>query len=249
MQDGSAMHRFFIPKDQIERDKITITGEPLHQIGFVLRLKPADRIIVLDNSGWEFEVEIERITKEQVNGKVVSKKPGQGEPSIKITLYQAQLKSDKFELVLQKGVELGVTAFIPFVSERCVTRKESASKIERWGKIIQEAAEQSERLVLPVLRPLISFEEACRSVKQPALLLWEEERSVSLKQTLQNPPFKDAAELSLFVGPEGGFPESEKKLAEQNGIVIASLGHRILRAETAGLAAISAILYEKGEMG
>jgi 16S rRNA (uracil1498-N3)-methyltransferase len=243
------MHRFFIPKDWFEQDNVTITGEPLRQIGYVLRLKPTDRIIALDNSGWEFEVEIERITKEQVKGKVVSRKPGQGEPGIKITLYQALLKSDKFELVLQKGVELGITAFIPFISERCITRKESASKIERWGKIIQEAAEQSERLILPVLRPLISFEEACQSVKQPALLLWEEEKCGSLKQTLQNPPFKDAAELSLFVGPEGGFPESGKKLAEENGIAIASLGHRILRAETASLAAISAILYEKGEMG
>jgi 16S rRNA (uracil1498-N3)-methyltransferase len=243
------MHRFFIPKDWIQQNEVTFTGEPLHQIGYVLRLKPLDRIIVLDNSGWEFEVEIERITKEQAKGKVINKKPGQEEPHIKITLYQALLKSDKFELVLQKGAELGVTAFVPFISERCVARKESASKIERWRKIIQEAAEQSERLILPVLHPLISFNDACKSVKQPALLLWEEEKSTSLKQTLQNPPFKDAVELNLFVGPEGGFPEQEKKLARQHGISIASLGKRILRAETAGLAAISAILYERGELG
>jgi 16S rRNA (uracil1498-N3)-methyltransferase len=121
--------------------------------------------------------------------------------------------------------------------------------MERWGKIIQEAAEQSERLVLPLLHPLISLDEACRSVKQPAFLLWEEEKSESLKQILQNPPFKNASELSLFVGPEGGFPESEKELAKQYGIGIATLGRRILRAETAGLAAVSAILYETGEMG
>jgi 16S rRNA (uracil1498-N3)-methyltransferase len=243
------MHRFFIPKEWIQQNNVTITGEPLHQIGYVLRLKPTDRIIVLDNSGWEFEVEIERISKEQAQGKVVSKKPGQGEPRIKITLYQALLKSDKFELVLQKGVELGVTAFVPFVSERCITRKESAGKIERWGKIIQEAAEQSERLILPELHPLISFNEACGMVKQPALMLWEEEKSLSLKQILQNPPFNHTANISLFIGPEGGFPESEQELARQHGIAIASLGKRILRAETAGLAAISAILYETGEMG
>lgn len=243
------MHRFFLPADWIQQDSVTITGEPLRQISYVLRLKALDRIIVLDNSGWEFEVEIERITKEQVKGKVVNKKPGQGEPRIQITLFQALLKSDKFELVLQKGVELGVTAFVPFISERCVARKESAAKIERWRKIIQEAAEQSERLILPILHPLISFDEACRSVKQPSLLFWEEEKSVSLKQTLQNPPFKRTAELNLFVGPEGGFPESEKELAKQHGIAIASLGHRILRAETAGLVAISALLYERGEMG
>ncbi len=243
------MHRFFIPKDWINQDSVTITGEPLHQIGYVLRLKPADHIIVLDNSGWEYEVEIARITKEQVTGKATSKKPGQGEPVIQITLYQALLKSDKFELVLQKGVELGVTAFVPFISERCVIRKASANKIERWRKIIQEAAEQSERLILPILRPLISFDEACRSVKQPALLLWEEEQRVSLKETLQSPLFKKSTTLNLFIGPEGGFPESEVELAKQHGILIASLGHRILRAETAGLAAISAIFYDKGEMG
>jgi 16S rRNA (uracil1498-N3)-methyltransferase len=243
------MHRFFVPKDWIHQGNVTITGEPLRQIGYVLRLKPTDRIIVLDNSGVEFEVEIQRITKEQSLGKVISRKPGQGEPNIKITLYQALLKSDKFELVLQKGVELGVTAFVPFTSERCVSRKESAAKIERWQKIIQEAAEQSERVILPVLRPLISFEEACRSVARPALMLWEEEKSISLKQTLQNPPFKNAAGISLFIGPEGGFPESEKELAIQNGIAVASLGKRILRAETAGLAAVSAIFYETGEMG
>jgi 16S rRNA (uracil1498-N3)-methyltransferase len=243
------MHRFFIPADWIQQNNVTITGEPLRQIGYVLRLKPADRILVLDNSGREFEVEIERITKEQATGKVINKKPGQGEPRIKITLYQALLKSDKFELVLQKGVELGITNFVPFISERCISRKESDAKIERWAKIIREAAEQSERVILPVLRPLISFEEACRSVKGPALMLWEEEKSISLKQTLQNPPFKNAAGISLFIGPEGGFPESEKELAIQNGIAVASLGKRILRAETAGLAAVSAIFYETGEMG
>jgi 16S rRNA (uracil1498-N3)-methyltransferase len=243
------MQRFFIPKDWIQQDTVIITGEPLRQIGYVLRLKPTDRIIVLDNSGWEFEVEIEHITKEQALGKIITKETGRGEPRIKIRLYQALLKSDKFELVLQKGVELGVTEFIPFISERCISRKESASKIERWGKIIREAAEQSERLVLPLLHPLISFDEACRSVKQPAFLLWEEEKNETLKQTLQNPPFKNASELSLFVGPEGGFPESEKELAKHHGIAIATLGRRILRAETAGLAAVSAILYETGEMG
>src|SRR5208283_1896607 len=130
------MHRFFIPGDWIQQDTVNITGEPLRQIGYVLRLKPADRITVLDNSGWEFEVEIERITKERVTGKVLGKKIGAGEPRVKITLYQALLKSDKFEMVLQKGVELGITAFVPFISERCVSRKESAAKIARWQKII-----------------------------------------------------------------------------------------------------------------
>ncbi len=242
------MHRFFIPEESFIQDKVIICGESLHQIGYVLRLKPGDRIIVLDNSGFEFEVEIERITKEEAAGKIVRKQIGQGEPAVKITLYQALLKSDKFELVLQKGVELGVSGFVPFLSERCVTEKPSDGKLERWQKIVQEAAEQSERSILPVLYPVVSFDDACHSVKPPSLLLWEEEKSVSLKQILQNPPFKNAKALNLFIGPEGGFPAVETEQAKNNGITIVSLGRRILRAETAGLAAISAILYEKGEM-
>jgi 16S rRNA (uracil1498-N3)-methyltransferase len=244
------MHRFFIPKDWIFQDRVTLTGEPLRQIGFVLRLRPGSIITVLDNTGLEYEIEIERISKQEVTGKVLSSKQGDAEPRVKITLYQALLRApDKFELVLQKGVELGVTAFVPFISERSVPRKESQAKIERWEKIIKEAAEQSERLVLPALHPVMMFEEACKTVKLPAVLFWEAEKGTSLKKSLQRPEFKNAAELSIFIGPEGGFPESEKEMAEKQGIAIAGLGQRILRAETAGLAAISAILYERGEMG
>lgn len=242
------MHRFFIPSEWIEKGIVNIFDEPLHQIGYVLRLRPTDHIIVLDNSGREFEVEIEFITKKQVHGKVVNKQYGQGEPDIKITLYQALLKSDKFELVLQKSVELGVTEIVPYISERCVVKKPSESKTIRWQKIIQEAAEQSERSLLPILHPVVSFKEACSSAEHLSLLLWEEENSNGLKQTLQNPPFKNSKTLSLFIGPEGGFPESEVKLAQKHGIYVASLGKRVLRAETAGLTAISAILYEKGEI-
>lgn len=243
------MHRFFLTRDHFEHNKITIKGDMVNQISYVLRLKPNDHVILLDNNGWEYDVEIEQITREQVKGKIINKKPGRGEPAIKITLYQALLKADKFELVLQKGVELGITEFVPYISERCVIKKPSDNKFERWRKIIQEAAEQSERTLLPILHPVVSFREACQSVKQPTLLLWEEERGKGLKQALQNPPFKSTGAISLFIGPEGGFPISEVQLAKQYGISIASLGKRVLRAETAGLAAISAILYEKDEMG
>ncbi len=243
------MHRFFIPDGNIHENKVTISGEAARQIGYVLRLKPSDRVIVLDNTGREFEVEIELITKEQVKTRVINKKPGQGEPALEITLYQALLKSDKYELALQKGVELGVKAFVPFTSERSVVKKPSESKIGRWQKIIQEAAEQSERSILSVLHPVISFTEACQSVIKPAFLLWEEEKGVSLKGILQSPPFQTSKSLSVFIGPEGGFPEAEVELAKKSGIAIASLGRRVLRAETAGMAAVSAIMYEKGEMG
>ena len=242
------MHRFFVPGDWIQGNNVTLTGEHARQILSVLRLKPPEHIIALDNSGLEFEVEIENTARETVRGRIVRKDPGAGEPSTRITLYQALLKSDKFELVLQKGVELGVGAFVPFISERCVVGKPGESKVKRWDKIIREAAEQSGRAVLPPLRAALSFEDACKPSPNPAILLWEEEKQVRLHQALKSPPFQNARELNIFIGPEGGFPASEVEYAKSLGIAIASLGARVLRAETAGLAVISAVLYEKGEL-
>jgi 16S rRNA (uracil1498-N3)-methyltransferase len=243
------MNRFFIPENWLTGDTVTLKDEPAHQIRHVLRLKPADRIIVLDNTGWEYEVALETLGGESIQGRVTKKALSTNEPALQVTLFQALLKADKFELVLQKGVELGVSAFVPFVSERCVVKKPTESKIERWRKIIQEAAEQSGRGLLPTLHPAISFAEACGIARTPAILLWEEEKSQHLRDVLRGKPFSIAISLSLFIGPEGGFPPGEVKLAQSEGIVTASLGRRVLRAETAGLAAVSAVLYEKGELG
>ena len=243
------MHRFFIPKEWIEQNDILLKGEQAHQIFHVLRLGSKDHVIALDGSGWEYEVEIEKASGELVQGKVIGKDYGANEPNIEITLYQALLKADKFEFVLQKIVELGVSAFVPFISERCVIRKPGKNKIERWKRIIQEAAEQSGRALLPTLHPVVSFKEACKQVGNISILLWEGENRTGLSKVLKNDPFQKARAFNIFVGPEGGFPSSEVKYAESCGIIPVGLGRRILRAETAGLAAISAILYEKGELG
>jgi 16S rRNA (uracil1498-N3)-methyltransferase len=243
------MHRFFIPAEWINGDKVSIHGEQARQVRDVLRLKPGNRISVLDNTGWEYEVEVRQTASEIVRGMVISRSRGWGEPSLKITLYQALLKSDKFELVLQKGVELGVSTFVPFFSERCVAARPSESKIKRWEKIVREAAEQSGRSLLPVLRPAISFLEACKMSAAPAILLWEEEKAVKLRQVLGSPPFQDAAAINLFIGPEGGFPASEAEYARSLGIAAAGLGYRLLRAETAGIAVVAAVLYDRHELG
>ena len=243
------MNRFFVPKDWLSGDVVSLKDEPAHQVCHVLRLKPADRIIVLDNSGWEYEVALEKLSADQVQGKVLKKEISPGEPKLKITLFQALLKADKFEFVLQKGVELGVSAFVPFVSERCVVKRPAENKVQRWQKIVREAAEQSERGLLPTLYPVVSFREACDRAATPAILLWEEEKSQRLHDVLTQQSFLNAKSFSLFIGPEGGFPAEEVRYAESKGIVTASLGRRVLRAETAGLAAVSAILYAVGELG
>ncbi|HXY75154.1 MAG TPA: RsmE family RNA methyltransferase, partial [Dehalococcoidales bacterium] len=162
---------------------------------------------------------------------------------------QSLMKLDKFELVLQKGVELGASGFWPFISERSVVREPSESKIERWQDIIREAAEQSRRSLLPPLYPPVSFELVCKSSPIPGLILWEGEKSVGLSHILSSAPFKNAQLLRIFIGPEGGFTSAEIELARKNDIVPVSLGKRILRTETAGLAALSAIMYQNGELG
>jgi len=242
------MHRFFVSRDSITGDNISVAGQLAYQITRVLRLKPVDHIIVLDNSDWEFETEIESIKRDMVQGKIIKKERGKGEPGISLTLYQALLKTDKFEFVLQKSVELGVTSIIPFVSERCVVRKPSESRITRWQAIIREAAEQSQRSRLPVLHPVITFREACEQTNKPALILWEQEKSQSLSATMKSNLFNKAQAISISIGPEGGFVPTEIELARKHGIVTVGLGNRILRAETAGIVAISAIMYEKGEL-
>jgi 16S rRNA (uracil1498-N3)-methyltransferase len=243
------MHRFFIPSEWIRQDRVSLTDEPAHQIIHVLRLKPKDHIILLDNSGWEYEVEIDQMSPGLIQGRVIGQGLGATEPSVKVTLYQALLKAEKFEFVLQKGVELGVSAFVPFVSERCVVRKPGENKLARWRKIIQEAAEQSGRALLPALHPVVAFREASDSAHDASILLWEEEKSLSLSWILKGPPFQALPTCNVFIGPEGGFPPPEVACAESRGIVPVSLGHRILRAETAGLAVVVARLYERGELG
>lgn len=244
------MHRFFVPEISEAEGEVQVKGEQAHQICHVLRLKPGDHILLVDNTGWEYEVEIAHLSGAMVQAKVIKKNLCATEPAVKITLFQALLKTDKFEFVLQKGVELGVSNFVPFVSERCVIKNPGENRVARWEKIVREAAEQSRRAILPNLHHVLPFKEACELARgKPSILLWEEERRMGLSAFLRSPLFQDSHGINLFVGPEGGFPATEVTYAESSGIVPVGLGCRILRAETAGLAAVSAILYHRGDLG
>ncbi len=311
------MHRFFVSPDQFEDDRVTITGPAVHHIRDVLRLRPGVSIIVLDNSGWEREVEIVEVGRERVVSKVLSRTLATGEPRTKVSLYQGVLKGSHFELVLQKGTELGIVEFVPLISQRCVigSLDDVDKKRGRWERIVQEAAEQSRRGRLPSLQSAMLFSQACERARQTgglSLMPWEEEKKVNLKLAIAaileeistadvtDPEFQKwlgdlklataailevmAAmisweeeervnlklvfgkggkkakgkkalsfpsrpfSISLFVGPEGGFTFEEVTLAQRYGIVPITLGPRILRADTAGLVATAAILYELGDL-
>jgi 16S rRNA (uracil1498-N3)-methyltransferase len=251
-----SMPRFFIPNNWIDGRQVTLVEDVAHQVRNVLRMRAGDRLIVLDNSGWEREIEIGRITQNVVLGRVIEERLAPGEPRTKISLYQAVLKAQKFEWVLQKGTELGVVEFIPTVCSRSIVGdlENVNRRLGRWQRILREAAEQSRRGRLPILRPALLFDQSCQRAMRSGgldLLVWEGKKVASLKSALdagqdkEDRPFS----ISLFVGPEGGFTEEEVEIASRYKLRPIGLGPRILRAETAGLAATSAILYELGDLG
>jgi 16S rRNA (uracil1498-N3)-methyltransferase len=252
------MHRFFVPPSWVQGNQVTLSGPQAQQIARVLRMRPGDLVIVLDNSGWELETRLVTVDREAVSGEVLHRRLAGGEPRTKISLYQGVLKSKGFEFILQKSTELGVVEFVPIISDRCVVFDLDAvnKKRRRWEWIIQEASEQCGRGRMPSLRPALLFPQACERARQAgglALIPWEEEGQVGLRDVLRHaPPGREQSwpplTITIFIGPEGGFTPGEIRLAQRYGLVPLTLGPRILRAETAGLIAAAAILYELGDL-
>ncbi|KPL24445.1 MAG: hypothetical protein AMJ93_02330 [Anaerolineae bacterium SM23_84] len=255
------MHRFFIPPSWIQENTVTLSGKVVHQIRDVLRLRVDDSIVVLDDSGWEYQVRLVEVGRERLSGLIERKVLGRTEPRAKITLYQSLLKSAKLEWVVQKGTELGIVEFVPMVSDRCVissVNEVSKKKLERWRVIIQEAAEQARRARLPRLHEPLLFAQACERARRAdlALLPWEDERVMSLRAMLAGSStipsrvqgrevvIRKPFSIHILVGPEGGFSNREVDQARRYGITPVSLGPRILRAETAALVAAAIVLYQ-----
>ena len=245
------MHRFFVPPDCIREDTVVLPEDIALQLSRVLRSRPGDRIMVLDDTGWEYEAVLESVGPGQARGSIAARRAAAGEPRAKITLYQSLLKRDRFELALQKCTELGVSRFVPTVCARSVARTQSGEgRTSRMRKIITEAAEQSRRGRVPVLDVPMSFTAACDAIEGPAVIPWEGVKGTSLRSALGHWR-ADGIEsgVSLLIGPEGGFTAEEIEHARSRGIEPVTLGPRILRAETAAIAAVSAILHEMGDMG
>ncbi len=243
------MNRFFVePSVLAATPQVLLEGEIAHQLTRVLRLVAGGQIVLLDGQGTEYEVELTEVRRqgktEAVAGRITGQRAAGGEPRLRITLYQALLKGEKFDWVLQKGTEIGLAAFVPILTERCVGQ---GFRADRGRRIIREAAEQSRRGLLPDLadQPL-RLADALAQIKeqgQTGLIAWEEEHHRSLKDL---PPGLER--LALLIGPEGGFSQAEARQAQAAGVEAVSLGPRILRAETAGLVAAALSLYQSGDM-
>ena len=182
------MHRFFVSPSDISGNAVSFPPDLSRQISRVLRMSPGDEVTVLDDTGWEYAVSLSAIAPAQAEGRITDgRRIGYGEPAIRLTLYQAMIRPERFEWALQKCTELGVSHFVPVVTRRTSRGHGtvSANRMERWRRIIREAAEQSGRSRLPELDNPQTLEEALESAPRPALMAWEGETHQSLKSTLE----------------------------------------------------------------
>lgn len=235
------MHRFFLTETPIVLDAAMDLAPIAHQLRSVLRLQPGEQIHLLDNQGSSFLAEIEALDRGQAVGRVLAREAATGEPPVEVVLYQCALKADKFEWVLQKATEIGVTRFVPVISSRTIVRpaEKIRNKYERWQAIIREAAEQSHRGRLPELADPLSWDEAVAQATGVRLLPWEE---TSTTERLDAAVPGDGQSISLIIGPEGGISADEAALAFAAGWRGVSLGPRVLRAETAALVAAAIVV-------
>ncbi len=250
------MHRFFLPPERFASDTPTLPAQIARQINTVLRLRPGEQIIILDGQGMEADMELTEVSRTAVIGRVVERRPCQGEPRTRLVLCQGLLKPDAFEWVLQKGTELGVSAFVPMLSRRSMPGLEeiSPARMERWRAILREAAEQCRRGLIPTLsqvQPLMHILTS-RPADALAFIPWEACGGPSLQSALRAALASAASAptppVYLLLGPRDGLLAEEVHLAERQGVQAVTLGRRILRAETAALAAATIALSELGEM-
>jgi 16S rRNA (uracil1498-N3)-methyltransferase len=245
------MHRFLIDPSDIQDGRVHFAEEISLQMKKVLRLRSGNEVVVFDGGGVDYQVRLEVVETKTSLGTVLSANDSHNEPGIFITLYQALIRSERYEYALQKGVETGISRFVPFTSERTEVSNPSHSRMDRWRRIIKEAAEQSGRSVVPQLSDPILFPNMIRKLNPVALIPWEEEKNQSIRQVLsklRQDPGLDVTYIDLIIGPVGGFTSQEVLDAVDYGATSVSLGKRILRSETAGIVAAVAVLYEFDDM-
>jgi 16S rRNA (uracil1498-N3)-methyltransferase len=248
------MSRFFVNKEININDIIIITGDDAKHIAKVLRHKPGDFLRLSDGKQTEGIAQIEEIDYRniQIKTKIVDKNKME-EIYPKITLFQALLKGDKIELIIQKATEIGVSAIVPMSTERTIvdlSKHKLESKWRRWQKIALEAAKQCMRMDIPRIDKPQDFDTCISQTNEFQLVLipWELESTINIKQILKENK-NDIKNVAIFIGPEGGFSPEEINSAKENRAISVSLGQRILRSETAAITACSILMYELGDLG
>ncbi|MBR1535059.1 MAG: 16S rRNA (uracil(1498)-N(3))-methyltransferase [Ruminococcus sp.] len=239
---------WFFADTDITTENYTLTGEDAAHIARSLRMKVGEKLTLCTPDGRRHECEITEITRDEVAVKILSSTLCEQEPTVSISLFIALMKGDKIDDVIQKAVELGVHDITPFLSARCISRPDEKSlfkKQQRWQKIADNAASQSRRGILPRVNPCIDVADIPQAAKacDQAIVFYE-----CGGEKLRDLIPADTGSLALITGSEGGFEESEIEMLKQSGVQVATLGKRILRAQTAPVAAISAAMLLTGNL-
>jgi 16S rRNA (uracil1498-N3)-methyltransferase len=239
--------RFFVSAESMQESHVEITGDTFHHLRNVLRVKPGQTLTLMDGRGNCCNVELVAAHRQYATGKIINRWQEKNQ-ALPITLIQSLPKGDKFDLILQKGTEMGVSCFQPITTEHSIPKQLTASRLskreQRWRRIVNEAARQSRRSFLPEVAPLLSLKDIIHeSGNNLKLVLWEAGASPLVKVL----PDKRPEGVSLLIGPEGGFSAQEIDTAVAAGFHAVHLGPRILRTETAGLAATPVLQYLYGD--
>ena len=241
------MHRFFAEPGNIGEKEIVITGADVNHIRNVLRMRTDEEVLIADGQGAEYRCKLIELSENEVRAQILWKLDGNAELASAITLFQGLPKSDKMDLIVQKCVELGVDRIVPVSTKRAVVKldaKKEQTRLKRWNTISESAAKQSGRGVIPEVSGVMSFGKALEEAKKLDVLLIPYERAENMAETRRvMGSIQPGQSVGIFIGPEGGFEESEVEEAVAAGAKAITLGKRILRTETAGLAVMAMPSY------
>ena len=245
------MYRFFMEDGIGSGSEIRISGSDYNHIKNVLRMKKGEEVLISDGKDREYLCAIAEFTEEEVVLDIVDIMGTSRELPTKITLFQGLPKGDKMEQIIQKTVELGVTEIVPVAMKRCVVKldaKKAGKKVERWNGIALSAAKQSKRGIIPEVKDVVSYQEAVKmaSSMDGFLVPYENAEGIEGARKLVA-SMKGKKSIAVFIGPEGGFEDSEIELALDNGASTLTLGKTILRTETAGMTMLSILMFELEE--
>lgn len=257
------MPRFFAEPEKVSDKRIIIEGDDVNHISRVLRMRPGEELTVSDGTGMDYLCTIGSIEADAVVLNILNSWPSYTELPVEVTLFQGLPKADKMELIIQKTIELGVHEIVPVAMSRCIVKlddKKAAKRTARWQGIAEAAAKQSGRSIIPEVTEPMTYGEAIRYAGEMDAILFPYENAKGITETRnvigelkrkaeagnegtaesENKPLR----IAVFIGPEGGFSEEEVAKAEAAGAKIITLGKRILRTETAGLAVMAILMYE-----
>lgn len=241
------MYHFFVTPKQVQDGFCTITGQDVNHIRNVLRMRQGEQIGIRDGISRNYICIIEELGTDRIRARILSEEKENSELPCRIYLFQGLPKSDKMDWIIQKAVELGVYQILPMATRRAVVKldgKKAEAKVRRWNAVAESAAKQSGRMIIPEVTDVVSFSKACKMAGQMdcGLIPYELARGMDEAREVFG-RIRPGMQVGILIGPEGGFDMEEIEEAQTEGILPVTLGRRILRTETAGMAALSILMF------